>query len=160
MSKLCRLYAELPYWESFMETFRGRSYLSKNIQSVAHSAAPIHDLWRHEEFPFCPPQSRGLSTSKMPASNAAAILLLTNFPPRESLEESIGGKYWGWNHYAKIYCVAVEMGNPGGWLRSRAKKMRTVRSRTVQCTLDTWRSCAASLKTFMELPIGTACQSH
>ena len=51
------------------------------------------------EFPFCPPQSRGLSTSKMPASNAAAILLLTNFPPRESwrkvwrkvLEESIGG---------------------------------------------------------------------
>ena len=51
VSKLSRMLESSTDWESFVQQFRGRSYLSDDIDTVPHEAAPLLRKWKDEGIP-------------------------------------------------------------------------------------------------------------
>ena len=51
VSSLCESFTASSSWQDFVDTFRGRSYLSPDVSSVDHPAAPLLDKWRLEGVP-------------------------------------------------------------------------------------------------------------
>ena len=49
VSKLSRMLESSTDWESFVQQFRGRSYLSDDIDTVPHEAAPLDKTSREDE---------------------------------------------------------------------------------------------------------------
>ena len=52
VNELSELYTNAPSWASFVEAFRGRSYLAENVGKLPHPAAPLLDKWRIEGVPI------------------------------------------------------------------------------------------------------------
>ena len=48
---LCSKFEQAESWESFVDTFRGPSYLSSEIDDLEHPAAPLLWQWRDEGVP-------------------------------------------------------------------------------------------------------------
>ena len=51
VSELCSKYEQAESWESFVDEFRGPSYLSSEIDDLPHPAAPLLRQWRDEGIP-------------------------------------------------------------------------------------------------------------
>ena len=94
--ELCTAYAEAPSWETFVRDFRGRSYLSPDLDEANHPAIPLLRRWRDsgvpaqtDSAPWSDDQKdecirRGCHHS---ANQHAAFL-------REEMAEFIENKFW------------------------------------------------------------------
>ena len=51
VTKLTSAYHHAPSWETFVNEFRGRSYLAKNIDDIEHPASELLRQWRDDGVP-------------------------------------------------------------------------------------------------------------
>ena len=51
VSQLCKSLSEASSWETFVDEFRGPSYLSSRLDALDHPAAPLLQRWRDEGVP-------------------------------------------------------------------------------------------------------------
>ena len=96
VSELVRSYQEAGSWEAFASAFRGRSYLSENLDNIEHPAADLPRKWRDEGVPAqssSPPwtveqKDECVRRGCHPSASLHASFL------REEMAEFIENKFW------------------------------------------------------------------
>ena len=115
-----------PSWEDFVESFRGRSYLAPELDTIDHPAAELLRNWRDAGVPAdmnCPPWTaemkdycieRGCHKS---ANEHAEFL-------REELSEFVESKYWVVLPYQTVRNLEHLMLSPAAVKEERERKPR------------------------------------
>ena len=115
-----------PSWEDFVESFRGRSYLAPELDTIDHPAAELLRNWRDAGVPAdmnCPPWTaemkdycieRGCHKS---ANEHAEFL-------REELSEFVESKYWVVLPYQTVRSLEHLMLSPAAVKEERERKPR------------------------------------
>ena len=93
---LCSAYAEAPSWEEFVTKFRGRSYLSPNLQEVDHPAIPLLREWRDHGVPVQTTSSEWTLEQKNECIRRGCHKSATEHSAflREEFSEFIESKFW------------------------------------------------------------------
>ena len=93
---LCSAYAEAPSWEDFVAKFRGRSYLSPNLQDVDHPAIPLLQHWRDHGVPVQSSSPSWTLEQKQECIQRGCHYSATEHSAflREEFSEFIENKFW------------------------------------------------------------------
>ena len=118
--------SESSSWEAFVDKFRGRSYLARELDHIDHPAAELLRLWRDEGVPAysdSPPwttdmKDRCIHRGCHPSAQEHAEFL------RVELAEFIESKYWVVLPYRLIKHLEALMLSPAAVKEERERKPR------------------------------------